>query len=244
MLKALLCERTEDAAAGVSYSEHLVPLSSVPEEMCPWRDADIRAWRSLQKVPSMSPRAVKAIVRSLLSTVVDPDAPKLAASEFSFGTQPVDLRPLLCNPAGEERVLSELSEAVEAHRESSELPDWHWTHRHQVAALPKGFQRHFLWGLSLAPWAHVELMLAVYETLGLERSTELSLAMGHFTVCTPRDTVLWWCDVLADVPSELRVVATGMVVASEARSHRPSDAIRSALASGDIEAARATLRTH
>ena len=115
MLKALLCERlhsdeteTEEDRSNSPYAkspyvERVVPLSALPDAMCSWRDADIRAWRSLGKVPSMSQKAVKAIVRSLLSTVTDPDyhAPNLdgpEASEISFERGSVDLRPLLCNP--------------------------------------------------------------------------------------------------------------------------------------------------
>lgn len=241
MLKALLCERTTNADGETSYVERMLPVSSVPEDMCPWGDADIRSWRSLGKVPNMSRRATKAIVRTLLSTVIDPDYDAPDVRDFAFGKGPVDLRPLLCNAPGEERVLKELEETIAAHRTSSELPDWHWTHRHEVAALPAGFRRHFLWGLSLAPWSHVELMHAVYESLEMANAPEFSLALARMAIVGKRETILWWCDVFADVSATERTRAVRLVLEAGAQGAAPSDDIRSAMAKGDWGAAAKAL---
>ena len=246
MLKALLCERRSETERNESnpaepYAERLVALSAVPEEMCTWRDADIRAWRSLGKVPSMSRKGTKAIVRLLLNTVVDPDFENPSASDFNFDKGAVDLRPHLCNPAGERRVLEELGDAIPSDSNNSELPPWHWTHREEIAVLPKGFRRHFLWGLSLAPWSHVELMLAVHQTLELESHTETSLAVARLASVGGREATLWWCDVLADVPAELRAAAVEQVLISGAQAKMPDDGSRTALVAGDLDGASRAL---
>lgn len=246
MLKALLCERVQPGAGDETnsqnpYAERLVPLANLPDEMCPWQDSDIRAWRSLGKVPNLSKKATKAIIRTLLSTVVDPDYDAPEASEFSFEKGSVDLRPLLCNPEGEKRVLAELGEAVPSGAEESELPGWHWTHRSELAALPTGFRRHFLWGLSLAPWTHVELMAAVYESLNLASAPALSLAVARLATVGRRDAVLWWCDVLADVPEAAQVRAVRIILEAGAHSVPPNDATRAAITSQDWPLAKRLL---
>ncbi len=241
MLKALLCERHNNADGTTAYLERIVALSAVPEEMCPWGDADIRAWRSLQKVPMMSARATKAIVRSLLSTVVDPEYSPPEARELRFDTGAVDLRPMLCGPLGEQRVLSEQGDAIACHRVSSELPDWHWSMREEIGALPPGFRRHFLWGLSLAPWEHVELMLAVYNALQLAEDSEFSFALARMAIVGKRETILWWCDVFADVEAQWRVRAVQLVLEAGAQGARPDATVRDALVRCDEAAATTAL---
>ena len=242
MLKALLCERRDEsereaANPAVPYAERMVPLSAVPEEMCAWRDADIRSWRSLGKVPKMSTKAVKAVVRSLLSTVVEPEISTAPIDELSFAKGAVDFRPLLCNPAGEVRVLEELGDSIPSANATSELPPWHWEKRHSVAELPSGFRRHFLWGSSLAPWSHIELMLAAYQALELETNRSTSLAVGRLARVGNRKATLWWCDVLMDVPAELRSVAVEQVLMAGAQSAAPDAESRAALVAGDLKAA-------
>ncbi len=238
MLKALLCQRlpfdeNEQTNSESLYVERLVPLSSVPDEMCPWRDADIRAWRSLGKVPNLSKKAARAIVRSLLSTVVDPDFVPADTSELQFEGASLDLRPLLCNAEGERRILLELGDAIPRNSEDAELPTWHWKRRSELAALPRGFRRHFLWGLSLAPWSEVELMLAVHQTLNLSNAQALSLAIARLATVGNRDATLWWCDILAELPPEIRVLAVRHILEAGAHSAIPNDESREALIAQD-----------
>jgi len=251
MLKALLCERlpsddTEEGRSKNPYVERVVPLSALPDAMCPWRDADIRAWRSLGKVPNLSKKAVKAVIRCLLSTVTDPDFnasdfEASEASEFSFERGAIDMRPLLCNPAGENRVLSALGDAVPGKAEHSELPSWHWTHRSELAELPAGFRRHFLWGLSLAPWSQVELMLAVHESLNLAKAPALSLAVARLATVGSREATLWWCDVLADLPEANRLRGVRHVLEAGAHSIAPTDKVRAAMIAEDWKQAAHSL---
>lgn len=238
MLKALLCERRDGAEREAShqdqpYAERMVALSAVPETMCAWRDADIRAWRSLSKVPNVSARATRAIVRALLSTVVDPDYSGPTESNLDFGGKPVDLRPLLCNPDGEERVLKELGEAIPKEDGASELPSWHWSRRQEIAAMPQGFRRHFLWGLSLDPWEHVQLMLAMFESLSLASHPALSLALARLSAVGSRGTILWWCDVIAEVPESGRIQAVEAILVAGAQASMPDAASREAMVSED-----------
>ncbi len=241
MLKALLCERSGEFVPdgdGVAepYRERVLALSSVHESICTWGDADIRAWRSLGKVPKMSGRAAQAVVRSLLGSVVDPDFDAPTDATLEFSNAPIDLRPLLCNPGGEQRVLGELGEAIPSEN-STELPSWHWTHRHEIAALPIGFRRHFLWGLSLVSWQYVELMAAMFASLELADDMALSLAVARLAAVGRCENTLWWCDVLADVPKQKRARAVEMVLAAGASKGMPNPESRAALVAGDWAAA-------
>jgi len=244
MLKALLCTRVETTSPihnGQShvYVEQFVPLSSVPDDMCAWRDTDIRAWRSLSKVPTLSAKAVKAIVRSLLSTVVDPDYELPPYEALDLGDKPIDLRPQLCDPKGEDKWIIALGDACAT--SNSELPNWHWTKRHEIAALPKGFRTHFLWALSLATWEDLELMVAMHESLGLEQNHEVSLAVARMVAVGERTTALWWCDVLADVEEGNRIRAVQAILGAGAQSEMPDDASRHALVAGHWSAASKAL---
>ena len=241
MLKALLCERSGEFMPdgdGVAqpYRERVLALSSVHESICAWGDADTRAWRSLGKVPNMSARAAKAVVRSLLASVVDPDFDAPTTATLEFCETPIDLRPLLCNPDGERRVLAELGEAIPSEN-STDLPRWHWTHRHEIAALPLGFRRHFLWGLSLVSWQYVELMAAMFESLELADNSALSLAVARLAAVGRCESTLWWCDVLADVPTPKRARAVEMILAAGAAKQLPQPQSRVALVAGDWNAA-------
>jgi hypothetical protein len=205
-------------------------LTQTPEAICPWRDRDVRAWKSLGRVPNLSRRAAQAIVRSLIASVVAPSHEARELGELRFGGSPVDVRPYLCQLDGEELLLEMLGEAIPR---DTELAPWHFERRAELAALPDKFQHYLLWGLALSGWPQVELTLAVYNELGLESDEESLLAVALiFTLCD-RDAGLWWCDVLAELAPEVRAHAISVAIESEVLGARPDDDVRSLMIAGE-----------
>lgn len=216
-----------------------VPLSQVSEAVCPWRDKDVRAYTALARVPSMSRRAAQAIARTLIGSVCDPEAEIAEPGPLAFGAAPVDLRPQLCSPAGEERLLSAFADALP---EGGDLPTWHWHRRRDIAALPAGFRLELLWGLHLSSWEQVELTLAAHRALGLEDDAALRAAVARLLSHADRECGLWWCDLLAEAEPAARTPLAALVVATGAHRDRPSPELRRVVERGDLPAAARSLR--
>lgn len=232
MLLALLSERRSPFEAGAPaqddpYVDRVIPLASVPEELCPWRDVDVKAWKGLGRVPNLSGRTVQAIVRSVLGSVPEPSIKFEDPGEVRFGAHAVDLRPPLCHPNGEKQLLKQVTPALR--EEASELPSWHWTHRDELAALPKGFRRYLLWGLSMSPWTHVELMLAVHDVLDLTHKPQLMRAVARLALLSRVERCLQWCDVVAEVDDAHRVHVVELVIELGAYGSSPSADCRLAI---------------
>ncbi len=235
MLKALLSQRVrpfEPEGEGDSdpYHDTILPLDQVPDALCPWRDADVKAWRSLSKVPKMSSRAAQAVTRVLLSTVIEPGLSVSDPGEIVFGAKAIDLRTSLCHPVGE-RQLIDLIGAQESSG-ASELPDWHWTHRQEIAELPSEFRYYFLWRLSLKTWDEVLVMVAMFESLNLSEDLPLARGVARLAAASDGDSLLWWCDALADVDSNRRIRSLEFVLALGLKECRPNDECRRAMQSG------------
>lgn len=224
MLKALLSERIRPFEPGSeptspAYGDRVIPLIQIPEDLCPWRDADVKAWRSLSKVPKLSARAAQAIVRVLLSTVVEPGLSLEDPGDIVYGGKAVDLRPSLCHWMGEQRLIAAIG--ADERPESSELPQWHWTHRQEIADLPDRFRYYFLWRLSLRPWHEVELMAAMFHGLGLSEDLSLTKAVARLSAATKGDSLLWWCDAIAEAAGLRRAGLIEYVLAHGVQEARP-----------------------
>jgi hypothetical protein len=233
VIVALVSERTRpftaEQAGRDPYREQIVPLSTLSEAVCPWKDKDVRAWRALASVPRLNERAALAIVRSIIGSVVDPDSEVSALPPLRFGGASVDVRPYLCTPFGEADLLAGLHEVLDSVTDEVEFPAWHWHRRHDLAALPAGFRRGFLWGLHLSPWEQVEATLAAYRELGLDQQPELRLALARLLSLARRPLGLWWCDLLAELPAADRLRAAELIIESRAYEQAPDDEARRAL---------------
>jgi hypothetical protein len=145
----------------------------------------------------------------------------------------VDLRPHLCHPDGERWLLAQIREALPRTGEV-ELADWHWHRRDDLAALPAGFRRHFLWGLALSSWLQVELTRAAYDALALESDLQCRRAVARLLSIADREVGLWWCDALAELPGGLRARAAATVLGRGIHRQRPDPEMRRALARGEL----------
>lgn len=173
-----------------------VPLSRLPEAIWPARDKDDRAWRSLGRVPGLGHRAALAVIRVMMGSVTEHlTAP---TEPLRFGRGPADLRPYLCNPEGESQIIAAIGPVIQEVSANAELPTWHWTHRHEIAALPAGFRTHFLWSLHLHPWPLVGAMAAAYEALGLAQDLPLRDVCARFAGLVPIETALETFDRILD----------------------------------------------
>ncbi len=234
MLKALLSQRVrpfEPEGEGDSdpYHDTILSLDQVPDALCPWRDADVKAWRSLSKVPKMSSRAAQAVTRVLLSTVTEPGLSVAEPGEIVFGTKALDLRTTLCHPTGETQLIEVIGPQSGG---TSELPDWHWTHRQEIAGLPSKFRFYFLWRLSLKTWEEVLVMVAMFESLNLADDLPLCRGVARLSAAIKGDSLLWWCDALADLDSSRQLRALEFVLAVGVQDRNPSDECRRAMQSG------------
>jgi len=221
---ALVSERAPAAASGPSagpYREALVPLAAVSEAICPWKDKDVRAWRSLARVPGLSRRAGVAIVRTIIGSTVDPDAVPAELSPLSFSRGPVNLQPHLCAADGEQELLDVLGDVLTEVSRDTDFPDWHWNRRHSLAVLPDHFRRSFLWGLHLSPWSTVEHTLAVYEALELDSDAPLRRALARMLSLADRSLGLAWSRAIADVEPGERLALCERVVETGAYATHP-----------------------
>lgn len=182
-------------------------MTGLPEAICPWRDTDLKAWRSLQRVPDLNKRAALAIVRTLIASVSAPDAAVGELRPLDFSRGAVDLQPYLCSAAGEQLLLAAIAEPLIAASEHTELPEWHITHRQQITELPAEFRRTMLWGLHLSPWPRVEQTRAAFDTLGLATDAALRMAVARLLTLTDRDVGLAWLSALCDLPPDRRIAA-------------------------------------
>jgi hypothetical protein len=215
------------------YRESVVPLASVPESVCPWRDKDVKAWRALSAVPALSRRAGVAIVRAVIGSVADPTGapgwlPPLSAS-FGARGGAVDLRPYLCSAAHEQDLLEALGGTLTQVSADTSFPEWHWTHRLAIAELPLAFRRRFLWGLHLSPWSQLELTLGVYEALDLEHEDMLSRGLARLLSFCERPIGIAWCHVIGDVAPPERARACELILESGAYQRQPTADAREAL---------------
>jgi hypothetical protein len=220
----------EAAPDGEPFRARTAPLSQTPESICPWRDKDVRAWKSLGRVPRMTPRAAQAVVRALISSVALPtheptELPELVYSDKS----PMDLRPHLCQLDGELLLLQELDEAIPR---DTTLPSWHFERRRELAELPAKFRHYLLWGGALSSWEQIELTLAAYETLGLESDEPSLQAVALiFTLCS-REDGLWWCDLLAELEPSVRAHAISVAIEAEILAKAPDAETREQMQAG------------
>jgi hypothetical protein len=233
VIVALISERARPFSAEQAgrdpYREQVVALTAVSEAVCPWRDKDVRAWRALSSVPRLNERAALAIIRSVIGSVVDPDAAVPPLPPLRFGGASVDVRPYLCSADGEDELLTGLHEVLDSVTDEVEFPAWHWHRRHDIAALPAGFRRGFLWGLHLSPWEQVEATLAAYQQLELDAHPDLRRALARLLSLARRPLGLWWCDLLVEVPAAQQLRAAEIILESRAYEQAPDDEARRAL---------------
>lgn len=202
------------------YVEATVSLLDVPEAICPWRDKDLKAWRALRRVPSINRRSATAITRCLLGSVVSPDVDIAHLDELDFRS-PVNLQPYLCAADGEQAVLLLIADTVALAIEDTELPQWHLSHRQQLATLPALFRRTFLWGLHLSPWRRVERTLDLYRRLELDDAPALRCAVARMLTLTDRDTGLRWLEAIVDIDPARRAASVHAIVESGALLEQP-----------------------
>ena len=223
-LSALVSTRNPDYESGDTetwpYLETLGSLGDVPESICPWRDRDLKAWRSLRSVPAINKRAATAIVRSIIGSVVAPDVRIGHLDDLDF-SRPVDLQPYLCSADGEQAVLLLIADTVTLATENTDLPDWHLTHRQQLPALLAEFRRTFLWGLHLSPWDRVERTARLYDELSLDTSPALRCAIARMLTLTDRETGLAWCEALRAIAPDRRTQSVHAIVESGAMRQHP-----------------------
>jgi len=195
------------------YRDEIQPLSATSLAICPWRDKDVKAWRALGRVDTLTPRAALAIIRSLIGSVTDPDAQvaDLGTPDFSG---PIDLRPYLCSPASEQQLIDQMGDVLEAATGSIGFPDWHWRRRLELAALPAGFRRHFLWGLHLSGWETVEATLAIYQQLDLDADLALRRLVARMLSLADRPAGLDGARRIAGLAPAERLAAAAAILAA------------------------------
>jgi len=236
---ALVSERTHPFRALTEawtggYREQVMPLSRASEEVCPWKDVDVKAWRALSSVPQLSERAGIAIVRSIIGSVADPAPAVDGLPELSFDSgSGVDLRPYLCDSDGEERLLARLGGVLDEVGQELEFPDWHWNRRADIAALPAQFRRCFLWGLHLAPWSMVRVTLTVYDQLELEQRHDLRFAIARLLSLAERKLGIAWCEVIGEVDPDHRARAAELILETRAYAAAPCDQARRHVVASD-----------
>jgi len=219
-------------AAAEPYVDVPLALSQVLITTCPWKDKDCNTWRALGNVPRMSERAMLAVVRTVIGSVCDPDHVSEVAP-LDPRALPRDLRPHLCNPEGEAQLIGSVLDALTAATETTELPDWHWHRRDDIAALPAEFRRLLLWSLHLRPWEQVLEVLAAYEALELDAHPGLRSAVARLLSYAGPDTTVAWCGLLHGLAPARRTRALELVLESNARTRLPTDQDQAALATGD-----------
>jgi hypothetical protein len=199
---------------GAPYLVESFALTAVPDHVCPWKETDLKAWRSLQRVPDLNKRAALAIVRAMIGSVAAPELQPGVLRAVDFSRGPLDLQPHMCRAEGEQLLLAMIADPLIVATGQTELPEWHITHRHQIADLPAEFRRQFLWGLHLSPWARVERTLAYYEELGLAADAGLCAAVARLLTLTDRDVGLAWLEILAATPGEQRAATACEIMES------------------------------
>ncbi len=215
---ALTSQPTAEAAD--PFREVLQPLADTPLEVCPWRDRDVKAWRALGRVDTMTERSALAIIRSLIGSVADPDVPVADLGPPVLNGY-IDLRPYLCAPASEQLLIDQMTEVLAAATESTGFPDWHWRRRAELVALPAGFRRSFLWGLHLSPWALLERTLAAYRALELDDRAPLRRALARLLSFADRPEGLAWTERLVDAAPAARLGEVTRMLESGAAALRP-----------------------
>jgi hypothetical protein len=152
-----------------------------------------------------------------------------ALAPISFDGGAVDLRPHLCAPASEQALIDGIGQVLEEVSSDAAFPAWHWSHRQAIAVLAADFRRQFLWGLHLSPWTRVELTLAVYEALDLDRDEVLRRGVARLLSFCDRPIGIAWCRVLTDLEPAERSRACEMILESGAYAREPNDEARAAL---------------
>jgi hypothetical protein len=76
-------------------------------------------------------------------------------------------------------------------------------------------------------------MLAVHESLELAKAPALSLAVARMAMVGSRQSTLWWCDVLADLPEANRLLAVRHILEAGAHSIAPTNNVRAAMVAED-----------
>jgi len=215
------------------YSERVEPLASTSDAVCPFKAKDVKAWRSLARVPSLGERAGLAIVRAIIGSVADPAAPVNGLPALRFDDGAVDLRPYLCSPDSEQMLLGRIGRVLDEVASELDFPDWHWKQRHDIAELPAAFRRNFLWGLHLSPWAMVRVTLAVFDELRLEQDLSLCRAVARLFSLTERKLAIAWCEVIGEIDAGERVRATEVILESGGHRREPGTEGKRALVRGE-----------
>jgi hypothetical protein len=217
------------------YVEVPIAMSRVLERTCPWRDKDDKAWRALGNVPRMTDRAALALIRIIIGSVADPEQRPTDLPTIDPAAVPRDLRPHLCHPEHEQQILDSMSDALAAASGDTDMPEWHWSKRRELGALPPDFLRLFVWSLHLSPWPRMLEMLAAFEALELGQPAKAGLrsAMARLLSLAGGERALAWAGLLLSLPAERRVRAAELVIESGAHAREPTDGDQQALGSAD-----------
>ncbi|MFN0134905.1 MAG: hypothetical protein ACKVS9_02180 [Phycisphaerae bacterium] len=239
------------------YRVRRIPLAELPASLYPQKAAVLAAWNALGCVRDFSPIVLAKVLMVEFETTADPlaaprDLPLFerqappppphatAAHPRAYrGTKhkppkpgklaPLDLRPYLCRPASEQRVLHALrphlanalpfidqrhplAAILRKHGETCLQPfALHSQHGHraQIAALPSDFRHYFLWLLRGTTMRDCAATLATYRTLDLAHDHALRAAIQVAQVELAAN--LDWRDALAALPRERRAHAVELV---------------------------------
>ncbi|MBT8492158.1 MAG: hypothetical protein KJO07_03790, partial [Deltaproteobacteria bacterium] len=171
-------------------------------------------------------------------SVADPESRPTDLPALDPEQVPRDLRPYLCHPEFEQQLLDSVSEALQTASENTEMPDWHWSHRRELGALPSRFIELFLWSLHLSPWTQVVQIHAAYDALELDRDDRAGLrsAVARLLSLAGAERALTWAGLLVSLAEDRRVRAAELVIESGAHERLPEDRDQQALAASDPEA--------
>ncbi len=263
------------------YDERIRPLADVPEALVPKKRLLLDSWDALRAVTAWNSEALAHVLHVLIGTIADPyadtsDVPAFTASEppprpkptaahprAYRGTKykppkpprpnPTDLRPHLCVPADEDRILARLSPHFEDAISLVERDDaygktlrsrgqaclraygqcWPPECRTQIAAVPASFRRDLLWNLRDRDWEHVSAALAAYWALDLDQEVQLRRCISILVSINTGRQAVDWCQVIARMPLPRRVHFAELLIESSAHEAALDDQVVEGLTRAD-----------
>jgi len=221
------------AVSAEAYVEKVVPIEQVGRQESPIGAKLQRAWRSLGQARELNAAVLADVLLVLRHTVADPEADTRGIAPLVLGAPPVppratathprafkgtiykppkprrpkavDLRPHLCVPRNEQRLLARMAEHLDEalHRLQSEgeLAEWpsgpeqylkpngqSWPRdaAARIGGLPAIFRRYLLWNLRGASWVTIAEWLGVYWALDLENIAPLRRCVARLIASVPQ----------------------------------------------------------
>lgn len=262
------------------YIEEVVPLASASEALVANKALLVRSWEALASVKDLNEEVLGAVLHVLMLTLPDPAVDTSGVAPLRFATPsdptrptaahprayrgtkykppkrarpaPMDLRPHLCVPANEARLLKKLHPyfdqaagiVAREHPYGELLRDrgadalrpfaqaWAPSCAERIAALPLDFRRELLWALRGCDSAHVAHAISSYWALGLDQDTALRRCIAVLWSPAPVRAFVDWSHLVAHIPPPRRLDFAELLIETNAWRGKLTDA----LVQGIIEA--------